>query len=97
MIEQAEVDGILKPGATIIEASSGNTGIGLAMIGVVKGYHVVVVMSEGTSTELRKFLAAFGAEIVLTSAKGLFRSGTSSCSSGCYFVSRMNLMRERPH
>ena len=66
MIEQAELEGKLKPGSTIIEATSGNTGIGLAMIGRVKGYHVVIVMSAAVSVERRKMITAFGAEIVLT-------------------------------
>jgi cysteine synthase B len=69
IIVQAEADGKLKPGDTIIEATSGNTGIGLAMVGCVKGYRVVLTMSESVSIERRKFLAAFGAEIILTPAK----------------------------
>ena len=68
MVEVAERTGALKPGKTIIEATSGNTGIGLAMVGIVKGYHVVIVMSEGVSVERRKILKAMGAEIVLTPA-----------------------------
>jgi cysteine synthase len=69
MIEEAEKAGILKPGDTIIEATSGNTGIGLAMVARVKGYRVLLTMSEGVSIERRKFLAAFGSEIILTPAK----------------------------
>ncbi|EAY03518.1 cysteine synthases family protein [Trichomonas vaginalis G3] len=69
MIEQAEAEGKLQPGSTIIEATSGNTGIGLAMIGRVKGYNVVIVMSEGVSIERRKMIKAFGAEIILTDKK----------------------------
>jgi cysteine synthase B len=69
IIEQAEIDGTLNRGDTIIEATSGNTGIGLAMVGCVKGYRVVLTMSESVSIERRKFLAAFGAEIILTPAK----------------------------
>jgi cysteine synthase B len=68
MIEQAEADGGLAKGKTIIEASSGNTGIGLAMIGALKGYSVVAVMSEAVSVERQKMMSAFGAEIILTPA-----------------------------
>ena len=66
MIEQAEQDGTLRPGMRIIEATSGNTGIGLAMIGAVKGYGVTIVMSEAVSVERRRMIEAFGGEIVLT-------------------------------
>ena len=66
MIEQAEAEGRLKPGSIIIEATSGNTGIGLAMIGVVKGYRVTIVMSAAVSIERQKMIKAFGGEIVLT-------------------------------
>jgi cysteine synthase B len=66
MIEQAEREGALKPGKTIIEPTSGNTGIGLAMIGTVKGYAVEIVMSEAVSIERRKMIQAFGATVTLT-------------------------------
>lgn len=66
MIEQAEIEGKLKPGKIIIEATSGNTGIGLAMIGRAKGYPVVIVMSAAVSVERRKMIKAFGADVVLT-------------------------------
>ena len=68
MIEQAEHDGCLNPGKIIIEATSGNTGIALAMIGAVKGYRVQIVMSEAVSIERQKMIAAFGGEIILTAA-----------------------------
>ncbi len=68
MIEQAEECGALTPGKTILEPTSGNTGIGLAMIGAVKGYPVVIVMSEAVSVERRKMIEAFGAKTVLTDA-----------------------------
>ncbi len=66
MIEQAEECGALTPGKTIIEPTSGNTGIGLAMIGAVKGYAVEIVMSEAVSVERRKMIEAFGAKTTLT-------------------------------
>jgi cysteine synthase B len=66
MIEAAERDGRLKPGDTILEPTSGNTGIGLAMIGRLKGYHVICVMPENVSEERSQLLRAFGAEIVST-------------------------------
>ena len=67
MIADAEEKGILKPGATIIEPTSGNTGIGLAAVGSAKGYHVILTMPETMSIERRKLVAAYGAEVVLTS------------------------------
>ncbi|MEN6348730.1 MAG: cysteine synthase family protein [Syntrophomonas sp.] len=68
MIEQAEECGALTKGKTIIEPTSGNTGIGLAMIGAVKGYAVEIVMSEAVSEERRKMIEAFGAKTTLTDA-----------------------------
>jgi len=68
MIRQAQEDGSLTPGKTIIEATSGNTGIALAMIGTVLGYGVEIVMSEAVSVERRKMIAAFGATVTLTPA-----------------------------
>ena len=69
IVAQAEKDGKLKKGGTIIEPTSGNTGIGLAFIGALKGYEVILVMPESMSVERRKLVAALGAKVVLTPAK----------------------------
>ena len=69
MIEQAEKDGTLRPGMRIAEASSGNTGIGLAFVGCHKGYRVTIVMPEDMSEERRKIIKAFGGDLVFTSAE----------------------------
>ena len=70
IIESAEKDGRLKPGMTIIEATSGNTGIGLALVGVQKGYQVVCVMPDNMSEERTKIIKAFGGDIVSSPAEG---------------------------
>lgn len=69
MIEKAERDGLLKPGDTIIEPTSGNTGIGLAMVGVAKGYKVIIVMPETMSIERRLLMKGYGAKLLLTPGK----------------------------
>lgn len=69
MIEDAEQKGILKPGATIIEPTSGNTGVGLALASAVKGYHLILTMPETMSVERRNLVKAYGAEVRLTPGK----------------------------
>lgn len=88
MIEQAERDGHLRPGSTIIEPTSGNTGIGLAWVAAVKGYKIILTMPESMSVERRKLLQALGAEIVLTpSSEGMAGA-----------ISKANLLQEHiPH
>ena len=66
MVEDAEKHGLLKPGSTIVEPTSGNTGVGLALVSAIKGYHLVLTMPETMSIERRRLAAAYGAEIVLT-------------------------------
>ena len=70
MIEQAERDGLLEPGATILEPTSGNTGISLAMAALLKGYHMICVMPENTSIERRQILELYGAKIIFSPAEG---------------------------
>lgn len=92
IIESAEREGRLKPGMTIIEATSGNTGIGLTLVGVQKGYRVVCVMPENMSEERTKIIRAFGGEIVLSSAERSLAGclakiqETTEAAPGQYFV-----------
>src|SRR5215475_6315719 len=70
MVEQAEKDGLLRPGSTILEPTSGNTGISLAMVAKLRGYQLIVVMPENTSEERRQILRMYGAEIIASPAAG---------------------------
>ena len=66
MIEDAEKNGFLKPNGIIIEPTSGNTGVGISLVGIMKGYRVIITMPESMSVERRKLISLYGAELVLT-------------------------------
>lgn len=90
MIEQAEKNGQLKAGDTIVEPTSGNTGIGLAMVGAAKGYKVVIVMPDTMSIERRKLMQAYGAELLLTPGaegmKGAIAKASGLAEQDGYFM-----------
>ena len=90
MIEKAEEAGLLKKGSVIVEPTSGNTGIALAMIGRVKGYKVIIVMPETMSKERRDLIKAYGAELVLTEGnrgmKGAIEKATEMVNEHGYFM-----------
>ena len=101
MIEKAEQTGELQPGSTIIEPTSGNTGIGLAMIGSAKGYKVIIVMPETMSIERRKLMQAYGAELILTPGsegiKGSIAKATELAEKEGYFLPLQFENPENPH
>ena len=84
MIETAEKDGKLLPGGTIVEPTSGNTGIGLAAMGIARGYKVILTMPESMSVERRQMLAAYGAQVQLHIAKVFF---VDMCKLGQFLTS----------
>lgn len=90
MIEAAEKTGALKPGGTIIEPTSGNTGVGLAMVGAAKGYEVIIVMPETMSIERRKLIKAYGAQLILTPGaqgmKGAIAKAKELAAENDYFL-----------
>ena len=102
MIARAEAEGKLAPGATIIEPTSGNTGIGLAAVGAALGYHVILTMPDTMSVERRSLIAAYGAEIVLTpgsegmagavaKAEALHRETPGSIIAGQFEIGRAHV------
>lgn len=103
MVEVAEKNGDLKPGQTIVEPTSGNTGIGLAWVGSVKGYPVTIVMPESMSLERRQLIKAFGANLVLTPAsegmKGAIQKAEEIASQTNAFMPQQfnNLANSQAH
>lgn len=83
MIDAAEKSGKLKPGATIIEPTSGNTGVGLALVAAIRGYHVILTMPDTMSVERRKLAHAYGAEIVLTPGKDGMKGAIDKAKELC--------------
>lgn len=103
MIEKAEKLGLLKPGSTIVEATSGNTGIGMSMIGSLKGYKVIIVMPETMTKERRDLIKAYGAELLLTDGakgmKGAIEKANELVKKNGYFMPQQfeNLANSEKH
>lgn len=103
MIEKAEREGVLKPGTTIVEPTSGNTGIGLALVGRLKGYKVTIIMPETMSKERRDLIKAYGAELILTDGakgmKGAIEKAVEIGSQEGYFIPQQfeNLANPEKH
>lgn len=103
MIEAAEASGELKPGQTILECTSGNTGVGLAMVGALKGYPVKIVMSEKASRERRQLISAYGGQVILSSSPGGIAEDVEhyrqvAKDKGYYFISQFwNLANPQAH
>ena len=95
MIEQAERDGLLRPGSTILEPTSGNTGISLAMAAKLKGYQLICVMPENTSEERRSLLRMFGAQVISSPAAGTCTTAPTSASTSARAVSAVVRLRSR--
>jgi cysteine synthase A len=70
MIERAEEKGLIKPGDTLLEVTSGNTGVGIALVAAVKGYKAVIIMGDAVSVERRQLIRAYGAELVIVTSVG---------------------------
>ncbi len=100
VIEAAERDGSLKPGQTVVEATSGNTGIGLAMVCAAKGYPLVVTMAESFSVERRKLMRFLGAKVVLTPASeranGMVRKAEELAAANGWFLTRQFVNQANP-
>ncbi|MEC5325425.1 pyridoxal-phosphate dependent enzyme, partial [Aurantimonas sp. A3-2-R12] len=92
IIEEAEQDGSLSPGQTVVEATSGNTGIGLAMVCAAKGYPLVVTMADSFSVERRKLMRMMGAKVVLTpraeKGVGMYRKAVELAEANGWFLAR---------